>query len=183
MPTPDLMTRVGKLIPLLGSDKSGEVSAAGSAITRALKGAGLDWHDINRWILAGQSTAASEFRKQERPRYEQKPPPENTRQKAQREAREARDRADREATGGYQQRSGRAYNSDQTTDGPPPNWQPSYSAPEWQDLARRCLARDIAYLNSASLDFLRNQRDWGVPPSWKQEKWMKDICRKQGITF
>ena len=35
-----------KLIPLLGSDKSGEVVAAAAAMSRTLKAAGLDWHAV-----------------------------------------------------------------------------------------------------------------------------------------
>ena len=38
--------KLRKLIPLLGSDQSGEVVAAACAIGRALKGSGLDWHDL-----------------------------------------------------------------------------------------------------------------------------------------
>jgi hypothetical protein len=43
---------LGKLIPLLGSDKPGEVVATASAIGRALHGAGLDWHDLAGRALA-----------------------------------------------------------------------------------------------------------------------------------
>ncbi len=43
--TPALRRKLGKLLPLLGSDKSGEVAAAAQAIVTALKGAGLDLHD------------------------------------------------------------------------------------------------------------------------------------------
>jgi hypothetical protein len=38
--------RIGVLIHLLGSDKSGEVIAAASAIKRRLRGAGLDTHAL-----------------------------------------------------------------------------------------------------------------------------------------
>jgi hypothetical protein len=43
---------LSKLIPLLGSDKPGEVVATASAIGRALRGAGLDWHDLAGRALA-----------------------------------------------------------------------------------------------------------------------------------
>ena len=38
--------KLGKLIPLLASDKPGEVVATAAAITRTLKQAGADWHDL-----------------------------------------------------------------------------------------------------------------------------------------
>jgi hypothetical protein len=37
---------LGKLIPLLGSDKSGEVVATAAAIGRVLEANGLDWHSL-----------------------------------------------------------------------------------------------------------------------------------------
>src|SRR5262245_42837799 len=37
---------ISKLVPLLGSDKDGEILAAAAAIGRALKGAGLHWHNL-----------------------------------------------------------------------------------------------------------------------------------------
>lgn len=40
------LPKLRKLVPLLGSDKPGEVVAAASAIGRALRGADLDWHDL-----------------------------------------------------------------------------------------------------------------------------------------
>ena len=39
-----IATKLGKLIPMLSSDKDGEVVAAARAIGRALNGAGLDYH-------------------------------------------------------------------------------------------------------------------------------------------
>lgn len=42
--------KLSKLIPLLGSDKAGEVVAAASAIGRALKASGADWHDLAKWV-------------------------------------------------------------------------------------------------------------------------------------
>ena len=42
----DVAPKLEKLIPLLGSDKDGEVVAAAAAITRTLKQAGADCHDV-----------------------------------------------------------------------------------------------------------------------------------------
>jgi predicted nuclease of predicted toxin-antitoxin system len=41
-----LTPKLGKLLPLLGSDRDGEVVAAARAIDRALRSAGCDWHDL-----------------------------------------------------------------------------------------------------------------------------------------
>lgn len=41
-----LTPRLGKLIPLLGSNRDGEVIGAARAIDRVLKSAGRDWHDL-----------------------------------------------------------------------------------------------------------------------------------------
>ncbi|MEH2569783.1 hypothetical protein [Bradyrhizobium sp. AZCC 2289] len=38
--------RIGQLVRLLGSDKSGEIVAAATALKRALRGAGLDLHSL-----------------------------------------------------------------------------------------------------------------------------------------
>ena len=38
--------KLAALIPLLGSDKPGEVAATAAAITRQLAKAGADWHDL-----------------------------------------------------------------------------------------------------------------------------------------
>ncbi len=38
--------RVAKLLPLLASNRPGEVAAAAAAITRTLNDAGLDWHTL-----------------------------------------------------------------------------------------------------------------------------------------
>ncbi|MCW8084724.1 hypothetical protein [Sabulicella glaciei] len=38
--------KVAKLLPLLGSDKPGEVTATAAAIGRTLTAAGLDWHAL-----------------------------------------------------------------------------------------------------------------------------------------
>lgn len=38
--------KLTKLLPMLASDKPGEVVAAAAAITRALEAGGTDWHDL-----------------------------------------------------------------------------------------------------------------------------------------
>lgn len=42
--------RLSKLIPMLSSDKQGEVIATVAAIGRTLQSAGFDWHDLARNI-------------------------------------------------------------------------------------------------------------------------------------
>ena len=39
-----IVPKITRLVPLLGSDQSGEVVAAAAAIGRALRSDGLDWH-------------------------------------------------------------------------------------------------------------------------------------------
>ncbi|WP_207541183.1 hypothetical protein [Sabulicella rubraurantiaca] len=46
MSTAVIPARVAKLLPLLGSDKPGEVTATVAAIGRTLTAAGLDWHAL-----------------------------------------------------------------------------------------------------------------------------------------
>lgn len=55
LPQP-LAARLGKLVGLLGSTHDGEVTAAGRAIERALKGAGLDLHDLAEHVAAPPPT-------------------------------------------------------------------------------------------------------------------------------
>ncbi len=50
---PAIAQRLAKLVPVLGSDQPGEVVAAADAIGRALRGAGLDWHDLAVLVSAG----------------------------------------------------------------------------------------------------------------------------------
>ena len=45
--------RLAKLLPLLGSDKPGEVVATANAIGRALKSCGADWHDLASMLDQG----------------------------------------------------------------------------------------------------------------------------------
>jgi hypothetical protein len=58
--------KLRKLLPLLASDKSGEVVATARAIGRTLEGAGADFHDLAR-LLARDSSHTS---RPPRPRYE-----------------------------------------------------------------------------------------------------------------
>ena len=48
-----VIPRLEKLLPLLGSDRDGEVIAAVGAIRRALTAAGSDFHDLSRSVTAG----------------------------------------------------------------------------------------------------------------------------------
>jgi hypothetical protein len=48
--------KLAKLIPLLGSDKDGEVVAAARAIGRALQSAKADWHDLVRVLTDAPDT-------------------------------------------------------------------------------------------------------------------------------
>lgn len=43
---PAIPARIGRLLPLLGSDKPGEVENACRAISRDLGAVGLDWHGV-----------------------------------------------------------------------------------------------------------------------------------------
>ena len=49
--------KLRKMIPLLGSDKPGDVLAAASGITRTLKAHGHDWHDIAAHLAADRPQA------------------------------------------------------------------------------------------------------------------------------
>lgn len=54
--------RLAKLLPVLASDRPGEVAAAAAAITRTLNGAGLDWHTLAAVVEAeGKRQAAPIF--------------------------------------------------------------------------------------------------------------------------
>ena len=50
--------RLSKLIPVLGSDKDGEIIAAAAAISRCLDAAGRDWHDIAAATVRGWPVSA-----------------------------------------------------------------------------------------------------------------------------
>ena len=61
----DIRLRLNKLFPMLSSDKAGERDAAVMAMTRALKGAGFDWHD---YTAAMNGASAPHSAPQQRPR-------------------------------------------------------------------------------------------------------------------
>jgi len=54
--SPDLAFRVARLVPMLSSPVSGEVTATASAIERTLKSGGADWHDLAAALAGGQVT-------------------------------------------------------------------------------------------------------------------------------
>ena len=45
-----IATKLGKMLPMLSSDKSGEVAAAAAAIGRILATVELDWHDLAKRV-------------------------------------------------------------------------------------------------------------------------------------
>jgi hypothetical protein len=55
--SPKLAVRLSKLLPLLASDKEGEVLATVQAIRAALLGEGLDLHDLSASIANGEVVA------------------------------------------------------------------------------------------------------------------------------
>jgi hypothetical protein len=62
VPSLILSRKLGKLIPVLASDKDGEVLAAVRAVSCALASEGLDWHDLSSVIsieLAKRQSIAS----------------------------------------------------------------------------------------------------------------------------
>ncbi|MGU3388512.1 hypothetical protein ACLBYG_28715 [Methylobacterium sp. D53M] len=67
----DLTSRVAKLLPRLASDQNGEVAATAAAISRTLKAAGHDLHDLAAHIAAEPRTIVV-YR--ERPAEPQHPP-------------------------------------------------------------------------------------------------------------
>ena len=52
----DMTVRVAKLLPRLASDQNGEVAATAAAISRTLKAAGHDLHDLAAYIAEGPRT-------------------------------------------------------------------------------------------------------------------------------
>lgn len=69
--TPTLSTstrqKLGKVLPLLSSDKDGEVVAAARAVSRILREAKLDWHDLSATIVAEIDSASSGARAKRAP--------------------------------------------------------------------------------------------------------------------
>ena len=57
--TTETRERLGKLLLMLSSAHDGERAAAAAAIERALKSAGLSWHDLAGLVTAAPATAAS----------------------------------------------------------------------------------------------------------------------------
>ena len=52
--------KLEKLLPLLASDRDGEVVATAAAITRTLKRAGADWHDLAKALARTEPPGAIE---------------------------------------------------------------------------------------------------------------------------
>ncbi|MBP7334938.1 hypothetical protein [Niveispirillum sp.] len=44
--SPSITTKLAKMLPMLASDRDGEVVATAAAIGRVLAGAGASWHDV-----------------------------------------------------------------------------------------------------------------------------------------
>ena len=60
-------SKLARLIPLLSSDKDGEVFGAARAIGRTLHSAGLDWHDLAGAVTERQPLAALILRSEQAP--------------------------------------------------------------------------------------------------------------------
>ena len=65
----DLTARVAKLLPRLGTDQQGEVAAVAAAITRTLKAAGHDLHDLAEHITAAPRTIVVYRERQVEPQH------------------------------------------------------------------------------------------------------------------
>jgi hypothetical protein len=61
-----IASKLAKLLPLLASDKPGEVAATAAAINRTLAAAGADLHDLAS-AIEGLSKAAPKARRQRKP--------------------------------------------------------------------------------------------------------------------
>ena len=61
----DILPKLDKLVPRLSSPADGEVVATVRAIDRALRGAGLDWHDLARTLRAGAALSAPSLRERD----------------------------------------------------------------------------------------------------------------------
>jgi hypothetical protein len=51
------LSRVAKLLPMLGSDNPAEVAATAGAIGRVLNSAGMSWHDLAGHVAAARPPA------------------------------------------------------------------------------------------------------------------------------
>lgn len=69
--------KLEKLIPMLSSDRDGEVVAAVRAIGRTLQSAGADWHDLAKAVrgLPRAAPCADQPKRQPRPRHTSSAPP------------------------------------------------------------------------------------------------------------
>lgn len=56
----DIRRRLSKLLPLLASDKAGEVVATASAIVRTMTSAGQDIHDLTSRLLCDSETSGAD---------------------------------------------------------------------------------------------------------------------------
>lgn len=179
MTTPELMTRLGKLIPLLASDKPGEVTATAAAITRALKGAGLDWHDVSKWVENGPQRPHQSSNSRRDSWNKSNSEDEQRRQRQERQKRE------REEAQGFNQYDSRQYESNRSSykrPEEPPDWKPSLNSAQYQGLAKRILAADTTYLSAMELEFLKNATEWNSWATFKQENWIRKIAAKMRIT-
>lgn len=173
MPTPELMTRLGKLFPLLASDKSGEVTATAAAITRALKGAGLDWHDVSKWVENGPGRQANRPSSSRSDAWNRSAS--EAEQRRQRQERQRREREEAARNGGFSRSTSRGDE--------PPDWKPSLNAEQTQGLAKRCLAADTTYLDAREMEFLNNMKEWNSWATFKQERWIRKIATKLRVTI
>ena len=51
--SPDLTARIAKMLPMLSSTAPGDVVNCAAAVTRTLKAAGCDWHDLAGHVAEG----------------------------------------------------------------------------------------------------------------------------------
>ena len=70
MSHPSFPPLISKLLPLLGSDKDGEVVATARAICRTLGSAGLDLHDLVKAVARPPVLASKTRRKQQAPSWQ-----------------------------------------------------------------------------------------------------------------
>jgi hypothetical protein len=71
--------KLAKLLPLLGSDKDGEVVATAKAIQRTLQSGGADWHDLAGAVQRVGLPAVKAQRKPRKPKAKSQPPAPPTR--------------------------------------------------------------------------------------------------------
>lgn len=174
MTTPELMTRLGKLFPLLASDKPGEVTATAAAITRALKGAGLDWHDVSKWVENGPGHQVSRPSSSRSDAWNRSASEAEQRRQRQERQRREREEAERQ---GYRGARSTSWGEE------PPDWKPSFNSAQTQGIAKRCLAADTTYLDAREMEFLNNMKEWNSWATFKQERWIRKIATKLRVTI